>query len=101
RRKARRRKSPSSSRMGEQMANRIPIFKLDWKASEMFPTKAGPVAQPKSPARAKRANMAVPPRGIRLEARLKVPGHIMPTEKPHRLHATSASTGLGDRDASR
>ena len=36
-----------------------------------------------APARASSANIAVPPVRIHAEALLNVPGHIMPTEKPH------------------
>lgn len=38
---------------------------------------------PRSPAMASRANMAVPPMGIVPEVMLMVPGHMIPTEKPH------------------
>ena len=47
-----------------------------------MPTKVGPPEQPKSPARASRANSAVPPPRMEAVAMLKVPGHMMPTDSP-------------------
>lgn len=46
----------------------------------------GPVAHPKSPAKAKKANMAVPPKGNLYAAKLNVPGQKSPTENPQREH---------------
>ena len=57
--------------------------------------------QPRSPARASRANRAVPLRGKQAAARLKVPGHMQPTAMPHRAHPTSARAGQGERETSR
>ena len=45
--------------------------------------------------------MAVPPFGHCREARLMLPGHMMPTPKPHTAHPASPSTGRGERAASR
>ena len=61
----------------------MPILRLLPQALETNPARVGPPEQPRSPARASKANMAVPPRGIMEEALLKVPGHRIPTEKPH------------------
>ena len=41
------------------------------------------------------------PFGIFLEAMLIVPGHMMPTEKPHKLHPTRFKNGSGASAASR
>ena len=66
-----------------------------------MPTRVGPPEQPKSPNSASRANMAVPPLGRLREATLMVPGHKMPTDRPHRPQPSRASSGLGDNAASR
>ena len=58
------------------------------------PTTVGPAVQPRSPARAMRANIAVPPPGSAATAVLQVPGQKMPTEKPHSAQPMSASTGF-------
>ena len=68
---------------------------------EMFPTIPGPIAPPRSPAMARRANIAVPPEGIFPEQMLMVPGHIIPTEKPHIIQPASPSMGISDREATR
>ena len=60
----------------------------------------GPIAPPKSPAIAKRANIAVPPAGSFLEVMLKVQGHMMPTEKPHIMQPVNAITGFLKSEAS-
>ena len=48
-----------------------------------------------------KANKAVPPSGRRGEVMLMVPGHMIPTEKPHKTQPISPITGSADRDASR
>ena len=50
-----------NKRAGKAMAERMPIRRLFWKVLETAPAKVGPPEQPRSPARASRANMAVPP----------------------------------------
>lgn len=75
------------------MADNMPIFRLLPQALETNPARVGPPEQPRSPARASKANMAVPPRGIRAEALLKVPGQRIPTEKPHSPQPTRPRTG--------
>ena len=65
------------------------------------PTTVGPREQPTSPPRASSAAMAVPPLGIRAQDRLKVPGHRIPTDSPHRPQPISAITGALDHTASR
>ena len=54
-----------------------------------------------SPASASIAKSAVPPRLSDAEARLKVPGHMIPTEKPHIPHPINCITGLGTSDMQR
>ena len=63
------------------------------------PTTPGPSAHPTSPARANNANMAVPPSGQCTMERLNVPGHRMPTEKPHSAQPASESSGQGANTA--
>ena len=57
--------------------------------------------QPISPASAHSANIAVPPFGNARDTALNVPGHIIPTEKPHSPQPNSAKTGMRDSPASR
>ena len=81
-------------------ANR-PVFKSPPAASEILPTIAGLAIAPVSPAKAKNANMAVPPLGHLWEDILMEPGHIIPTARPQRAQPARPRTGTGDRDASR
>ena len=83
------------------MAERMPIRRLFWKVLETAPAKVGPPEQPRSPASASRANMAVPPPLMEAAALLKVPGQRMPTEKPQTAQPTSPATGLGIREMQR
>lgn len=76
------------------------FFEMDqesWKALggqlETKPTTAGPAEHPRSPARARNANIAVPPLGQLAAARLKLPGHIMPTDSPQRAQPIIARMG--------
>ena len=64
-------------------------------ASDIKPTKLGPPAHPISPAKAKKANIAVPPVGQVFADRLTTPGHIIPTEKPHNAHPARERSGWG------
>ena len=77
---------------GKQIAARIPARSCPPARLETFPTRVGPREQPRSPARAKKANMAVPP-FILAEARLNVPGQSMPTEKPQRAQPARPAGG--------
>lgn len=94
-------KMQKSSNRGKITAARMPAFKLSWKQLEIMPTRVGPLEQPKSPPRAKRANMAVPPLGNVAEALLKVPGQRIPTESPQRAQLSRPITGLGIREIPR
>ena len=64
------------------MPTNIPILKLFSNALDTNPTSVGPPEQPKSPARASRANITVPPRFNAADALLNVPGQRIPTENP-------------------
>ena len=64
------------------IAASIPVFRLSEHALDTIPTKVGPPEQPKSPANANKANKAVPPFFNNAAALLKLPGHIIPTDKP-------------------
>ena len=79
----------------------MPSFKLFDICPVTKPTSVGPPEQPTSPANARRANMAVPPFFKVADALLKVPGHIMPTDKPQIAQPTSEISGDGDRDIHR
>ena len=61
----------------------------------MNPTADGPAAHPRSPAKERKANMAVLAPGHLNVARLKTPGHIIPTENPQSPHPISDTNGLG------
>ena len=67
-------------------------------APDIDPTKSGPVIQPISPASASIANIEPPPLGNISAHRLITPGHIIPTEKPHRAQPMREITELGTRD---
>ena len=66
-----------------------------------MPTTVGPAEQPKSPASARNANIAVPPPRILADAKLKVPGHRIPTDKPQIPQPISPSTGRVDKEIKR
>ena len=93
--------SPKIKTVGNKTAKSNPVFKSPPAASAIPPTIVGPAAAPKSPASAKNANIAVPPRGHFCEERLIVPGHIMPTASPQRAHPIRPSTEDADKDAVR
>ena len=80
---------------------RIPVRRLSLNKPEATPTVVGPREQPTSPARASRANMAVPPVRIFALAILKEPGQRMPTDKPQSPQPMSPSIGEEERDMSR
>ena len=69
--------------MGKIIAASMPGFIFPPARFDIMPTRVGPLEQPKSPARASIANIAVPPVRSDTAALLKVPGHIIPTESPH------------------
>ena len=89
------------NRIGNTIAAASPLCSEPLSFPETKPTREGPVVQPRSPARANKANMAVPPFGHAAAARLKVPGHMMPTERPHSAQPSSPRTGTGAKTASR
>ena len=74
-----------------------PVLMLPPNASDTAPTADGPAVQPRSPASASRANMAVPPLGHPALAMLNTPGHMMPTKKPTKPHPASPSAGTGEK----
>lgn len=90
---------PRISISGNAVATSSPILRLPPAISEMLPTIAGLTVAPKSPAKAKSANIAVPPLGHFWEEMLIVPGHIMPTEMPQNAQPASPIVGKEDRDA--
>ena len=83
--------------MGKIIAVKMPTFIFPLATSEIAPTREGPEEQPKSPASASKANIAVPPLRREAAALLNVPGHIMPTEAPHSAHPIRLIIGEGVR----
>ena len=92
---------PIIKAIGKIRAARNPIFKLSLKMPETVPTRVGPDEQPRSPARARNANIAVPPADAFSAARLKTPGQRIPTESPHNPHPIRDRTGIGEKEAIR
>lgn len=84
-----------SNRIGKMIAAKIPILRLLENVSDTSPTSVGPLIHPMSPAKAKRANIAVPPAGILLAAILNVPGQRIPTDKPHNAQPIKPTAGNG------
>ena len=84
---------------GKIVPARMPPFRFSPKASDTRPIRAGPPVQPRSPARASRANRAVPPPLSLAAARLKVPGHKIPTESPQSPQPAKETAGQGERAA--
>ncbi len=87
--------------IGKPIPARTPTWRFSPARWDTFPTMAGPVAPPRSPAKARNANIAVPPLGRILDEILIEPGHIIPTEKPQTAHPTSPSIGTFASPATR
>ena len=83
---------------GKIRANKIPSLKFPWLLLKIKPTKVGPLEHPKSPAKARNANRAVPPFLKQEEAILKVPGHKIPTENPQSPQLSKLRNGKGERE---
>lgn len=83
---------------GKTTPNIIPCFMSPPKTSAIVPTRVGPAAQPKSPPKASKANIAVPPLLAYAAATENVPGHIIPTEKPTIPHPVKDNHGKGDSE---
>lgn len=66
-----------------------------------MPVTVGPPEQPTSPARARKANKAVPPRRIAAEALLNVPGQRIPTEKPQTAQPNKLTAAFGTKTMQR
>lgn len=78
--------------MSGMNAGRLPIE----IPSDMSPISDGPAAQPRSPARAKSANIGVPPSGSISEPRVYDPGHRIATATPEIAQPRSESAGRGE-----
>ena len=94
-------KNSSQKKHRENHTCKNPHFRLSPKALDTAPTTVGPPEHPRSPPRARNANMAVPPFGIAAAALLKLPGHIIPTERPHTAQAARLNCGMGRREIPR
>ena len=79
------------------IAARIPILRLFPTLLDTKPASVGPPEQPRSPASASNANIAVPPPLMDAEAMLNVPGHMIPTENPQTAQPTRLSIGTGTK----
>ena len=89
--------------MGNITENKIPaLIGLPKRVSfpETTDIREGPRVHPISPVSASIPNTAVEPFMLS-DARESVPGHIIPTEKPHKPHPSSAITGDGESEAIR
>ena len=91
---------PTSKKTGAMIPARIPILIVP-AALDTKPTKVGPPEHPRSPANASIAKSKVPPLRNAADALLKVPGHIIPTEKPQIPQPISSTIGIGTRDIQR
>ena len=87
--------------IGKMIAASKPAFKLSLNAPATKPTNVGPDEQPKSPARAKNANIVVAPLGHFSAAMLNTPGHKTPTEKPQMPQPISDNIGHGENTMTR
>ena len=90
--------NPKVKITGKTVAKSNPVLRLPPAISESLPTIAGLTVAPKSPAKAKKANIAVPPPGHFCDEILSVPGHIIPTESPQTPQAIRLSNGFGNSD---
>ena len=86
---------------GKIVATSNPVLRSPPAVSEKLPTIAGLTIAPKSPAKAKNANIAVPPLGQCLEDMLIDPGHIIPTAKPQRAQPASPRIDMVDSEANK
>ena len=91
--------NPRMSISGNTVATSSPILRLPPTVLETLPTIAGLTVAPKSPAKAKNANIAVPPFGHFCDEMLIDPGHIIPTEIPQNAQPASPIIGKEDKDA--
>ena len=91
----------TTSIIGKILAASRPRWRLSPALWDTKPTIAGPIEPPISPAIAKKANIAVPPSGILAEERLIVPGHIIPTEKPQKIHPSKPIKGWRENAATK
>ncbi len=78
----------------------MPKRKFSLKNLEVNPTSVGPHIQPISPAKARSANIALPPFLTLIDAALNVPGQSTPTEKPHKAMPKSAAKSSGAKTMS-
>ena len=86
---------------GNTTAASIPVFRLLLNILDTMPVSEGPAEHPRSPPRASSANITVPPLRSAADALLKLPGHIIPTERPHIAQPARFNTGEGTSDITR
>ena len=93
--------NPNTNKIGKIVAQSKPILRLPPAKFAKKPTSDGPVVPPISPAKAKIANITVPPVLNLLEERLIVPGHIIPTDIPQIAQPNKLKIGKFDKDANK
>lgn len=91
----------TSIHTGKTIPIRIPRWRSLFRSPVQKPTRVGPPEQPTSPAKASRANIAVPPFRMVTEALLNVPGQRIPTDNPHSPHPSRLKTGFGLKEMHR
>ena len=87
--------------VGKAVAKSKPVFRSPPTASAIPPTIAGLTVAPRSPAKAQKANIAVPPFGHFCYEMQIVPGHIIPAAKPQSAQLIRPIIETGDSDANR
>ena len=87
---------PIINNIGNILAAIIPTLILSLNIPDTLPTTVGPIEQPISHAKAKKANIAVPPPLIFEDDILKVPGQSSPTDNPHSPHPIRENACQGD-----
>ena len=93
--------SAMTSANGKTLPASIPVWSRSPACAVTVPTRLGPMAPPRSPDIASKANRAVPPWGRRGEVMLRVPSQRIPTEKPQKMQPSRPITGFEDKEASR
>lgn len=90
-----------TNNIGNPIEASSPALRSLLNTDATLPVTYGPREQPKSPEKANNANNAVPPYLICFDANENVPGHIIPTEKPHNAQPTNPIIADEDKEAKR
>ena len=87
----------NSIRIGKSAEKRNAILKSFPNNADIHPAHDGPIRHPRSPAKARNANILTLAYGSFFAARLYVPGHIIPEANPQTEHPISDNTGHGEK----